>query len=824
MFAPNSEFITRIKEVMQESVKEKEQKNQQNEGDKEQDIAKKRDAKEVDNLIERIRSRYQNMIEENKKRIENINQEISKIKDKKNKNETFDYEKSRSKELFKYNIRDFWDTVTRPIKDVVGDLYQDIKKSTPIARLLEFMFKSSLKLAKFIDKRFGIGLLDTSRSGFWAKLRNKINERKQKRKLEQLERLKTYYEKNFGDIAEKEIKKDISEGLYKKDYNSLDEDKKQKVDSIYQSIINARLEQAAILEKVINEDIENEKKINTSYVIDHQDKKEEKEEQKDNKKKNIISKLKSRINEFKEKTREKFKEVKDTARKLTQKVNIFKKRKSREDKKVNRQQEEIQPVCLSDIGQNRQEKQDLKSKYEALKDKIASRVKNTFDKVKNIFSRKKKKENIVNQETNNTVIQESCDPSNVVEKLEEVSERDKKSRFKLRKITRDLRKRFNIKRVFKRFKLKRPEFVKRGISRLRGLGRIGYKLPRLRLPKPNLNTPFRSIGRFIYGKKTANVSRVASRGLARGLGAMSSRLGTAGRTIGGRILGGARALGGLRTVGNLLSAGRIIPALGGLLSNPVGWVILAIVAIVAMVAVTYYIMYMFKKMIALFKPTIEYSAAKAIEEYKEMQALSKIENKEDLRSKLSNIGKTPVTAETLEKTSTFATLAAGNLEDEQYLVKANNNTNAQMRRPDTPSDYDMSQVGGKKEKRKFKQPWETTTEEKEEIEERKEDETNKRKKQTKEGEDMQEENESETDEKDIIKSEPSVGESAETDKGTSVKDKQGIDVNAAVSGATVELQKYTASVIHLSNRTVTDRAKIKKEKNKRRKKQQDMEI
>ncbi|MEM5878131.1 MAG: hypothetical protein QXF12_04610, partial [Candidatus Aenigmatarchaeota archaeon] len=188
MFAPNSEFITRIKEVMQNISKEKEQKNQKNEGNREQDIAKQQDAKEVDNLIERIRSRYQNMIEENNKRIENINQEISKIKDKKGRDETFDYEKSRSKELFKSNIRNFWDTVTQPIKDVVSDLYQDIKKSTPIARLFEFMFKSSLKLAKFIDKRFGIGLLDTSKSGFWAKLRNKINERKQKRKLEQLER------------------------------------------------------------------------------------------------------------------------------------------------------------------------------------------------------------------------------------------------------------------------------------------------------------------------------------------------------------------------------------------------------------------------------------------------------------------------------------------------------------------------------------------------------------------------------------------------------------------------------------------------------------
>ncbi|MEM5877941.1 MAG: hypothetical protein QXF12_03600, partial [Candidatus Aenigmatarchaeota archaeon] len=672
--------------------------------------------------------------------------------------------------------------------------------------------------AKFIDKRFGIGLLDTSKSGFWAKLRNKINERKQKRKLEQLERLKTYYEKNFGDITEKEIKKDISEGLYKKDYNSLDDDKKQKVDSIYQSIINARLEQAAILEKVINEDIENKKKINTSDVIDHQDKKEEKDEQKDNKKKNIISKLKSRINKLREKTKEQIEKVKDTAKKLTQKINIFKKRKSRKDEGETKQKGEIQPVRLSDISQNRQEKQDTKNRYEALKDKITSKVKNTFDKVRNIFSRKKKKENIENQETNNTVIQESCDPSNVVEKLEEVSERDKKSRFRLRRITRDLRKRFNIRRIFKRFKLKRSGFVQRGLSRLRGLGRIGSKLPRLRLPKPNLNAPFRSIGRFIYGKKTANVSRVAGRGLTRGLRAMSSRLGGVGRTIGSRVLSGARALRGLRVVGNLLRIGRIIPALGGLLSNPVGWVILAIIIIVVIIAVTYYIMYMFKKMMALFKPTVEYSAAKAIDQYKEMQALSKIENKEDLRSKLSNIGKTPVTAGTLEKTSTFANLAAGNLEDNKYLVNADNNTNAQMRRPDTPSDYDMSQVGGKKEKRKFKQPWETTTEETEE------DETSKRKGRTKGEESTQKEDESGIDEQDIVKSESSGSENVKTDKDTSDKDKQGIDVQAAVNGATVELQQYTASMIHLSNQTVKDRAKLKKAKNKRRKKQKDMEI
>lgn len=824
IFAPNSEFIARIKEVMQESAQQEKQVKQENEGDKDQDSKKQRDYAEIDNLIERIRSKYQSMIEENNKKIESIKQEIAKIKDKKNKNETFDYERSKSKDLYKYNVRNFWNTITQPIKDVVDDLYRDIKRSTPIARLFEFMFKSSLKLAKFIDKRFGIGLLDTSKSGFWAKLRNKINERKQKRKLEQLERLKTYYERNFGDIAEKEIKKDISEGLYKKDYNSLDDDKKQKVDSIYQSIINARLEQAAILEKVINENIENDKKISTSEVLDHQEEKKDRNEQKVSKKKNIVSKLKSRINKLRDKSAEQFRKIRDIANKFTKKAAIFRRKKAEKEKDADREKQmqqlkECQVITQPSAIQENQNKEEKKNKYQILKDKISDRIKNTFDKVRNVFGRKKKKERIENQENNNTVIQESCDPSEVIEKLEEVSDRDRKVRFKLRKITRNLRKRFNIKKVFKRFKLKRPEFIKKGVDRIRGLSRIGTKMPRLKLPKPNLSKPFRSIGKLIYGNKSAQVSRVAGSGLSRGFQKISSRLGSAGRAIGSRVLGGARALSGLRTVGTLFRVGRIVPALGALLASPVGIAIVVIVAIIAIVAAVYYVMFMFKKFMALFKPTIEYSAAKAIEEYKEMKALSQIENKEDLRSKLSNIAKTPVTAENLGKTSTFVNLSAGNLEDKnKYLVSADNNTKAQMRRPDTPYDYDMSQVGKGREKRQFKQPWETSTEETEETM------SDKRVKRTTEEENTQEEDQSTTVMEDSTNARLSRYEQVSPSESKIGQEQKGVDVKAAVDGAIVEMQKYTASVVYLSDQTVKDRAKIKKEKNKRRKKQQDMEI
>ncbi|MEM4484105.1 MAG: hypothetical protein QXS19_09325, partial [Candidatus Methanomethylicia archaeon] len=328
----NSPVMSKIEERLPDMLKSEDKK----------DIIEQRQ-KYMD-ILEKVSKDYQRRKSEYEKQIKEIDKKIEKISGTKKKGTPEEeYYKSIRKAKFKEQLRNIKNLLLSPFKQTIGKFYEDVKKRSPFMRLFDYLFKQSLKIAKFIDKRYGTGIFSDIISGKFGDAFSKIFGNKKKRKIEKLQRLKKYYETNFGEINQKLMKDEISKGIYGKNYDSIPEDKKSNVDKIVQSIINARLENASIVESILNEEIkENQiknKEVDTCEDDKNKDKKRKRKRKRKKRKIRKIGKLKESLTHQASVLRRRVLKSKDKKKRLSllkRKIRDFYRTKSRnktEDKK-----------------------------------------------------------------------------------------------------------------------------------------------------------------------------------------------------------------------------------------------------------------------------------------------------------------------------------------------------------------------------------------------------------------------------------------------------------------------------------------------------------
>ncbi|MEM5877289.1 MAG: hypothetical protein QXF12_00255 [Candidatus Aenigmatarchaeota archaeon] len=653
-------------------------------------------------ILEKVNRDYNKRKSEYEKQIKEINKKIDKLSPKKKEGTPEEeYYKSIRKSKLKEEMKNIKSMLLMPFKKTVVKLYNDIKSKSPFMRLFDYFFKQSIKIAKFIDKKYGAGIFSDVTSGRFGKVFDKLFGDRKKRKVEKLQRLKKYYEENFGEINRKLMQDDISKGLYGDDYSVIPDDKKTNVDKIVDSIINARLEDASIIENILNDEIkeENIKNKDTSFEKESIDESESKKDKNKNRKRKILSKNK-KIDKKNNKITNR-REERRKIRELKRKVRSFYKRKGKAELS------EQDNILLEKVKQSVCPQHFIKPEEIQKTKGINLDIKEDLGKKENIEQQEIQDAKVLKREApvpdnNQEQIKEEKEYNFLDEKEHEKmlesmayeSERDKNK--KGRDFSRLIKNLFNVKGKKSSFKDYQKKY---GLEKPKSVNIENFKNKKLKVKVLNIKSEKNKKG--LFSRRRLNFLKSGGRNK---MDSVSSKMG--GRLFGSKGATYGKDLGKSfgRAFGNISkSAGRFANILGKLrflrfsslisfFMTPAGWVVLAIVLIIAVTAAVLYAYFTFLKFFKLFKPTVEYSAAKAIDTYKmaEMEEKEKEKIQNALKDRLKRISERKFDANQFDKLYDYSALSAGDAKESE-LITSNDNKSNKTKRYKTERSKDIKE-------------------------------------------------------------------------------------------------------------------------------------
>lgn len=555
-------------------------------------------------------------------------------------------EQSERKALFRQKMREVRNMLISPVKNIVLDTYQQIRKASPILRFFEWGAKSMFKLAKITDERFNKGRL--------GKMIQKI---KTGNILSSIFKKK---EKNAKEMPQEDferLRNELSESIYKKQYERLSDKEREHIDKISNLIKNDKEKKAEIVEAVLEaKNLNINQNIEKNYDL-------ESENEKDKKKKGLLN-FKSPKMRSKKISKKVIGNISDTTKSTIQKLSISKfgklkskKPKSRKKDIINkiRRIEKADYFCKNIMSPASIKDQDKKPvltqafpKEEEVQKTQTDDIKNTLSEVYDSLDSADKKE-ISKGEKDLREISKKKPTSKIkdfVQKTKQkVKERIEKTRENIRKI---LRKRGIKLKIDKKS-------ISKSVKKVRQASDLS-KVQRITRSASSLSRPT-SIGSRIPGAK----------GFFGRLGGGFGRLGGAASRVGGSLL---RGIGSVARIGSAFS--RIGPILG-FLATPAGWIVLAIVIAIVMAMLGVYVYYMFKKLKYLFDPVIEMAYGKGAKSAFEAQKLAEQEEKigEGLKKRMEAIRDVKVSEGNKSFISEYVALSSGDFnESNVYTTKS----------------------------------------------------------------------------------------------------------------------------------------------------------